>query len=437
MAGVPTGGFPVGINNTAAEEAMPRNDSGGQIALRDAVNVDIAPDGKPKRRAGYTAIMATTLGHSAWSDDYLPWGLFVDGSNLCVMHQDESIDVLRSDLALGLPVSYTRINDAVWWTNGVQNGQITLDLEQLEWAVGHPSGPPAVAATSGGMLPQGTYQVTATLMDSRGRESGAPLAAMVEVASDGAIALTAIPQPPPGGRTRIYMTEGQDGVLRAAVTVPDGTTEYTLLQLPKGRTCDTQFLRPMPAGHLITHGIGRMYVAVGREVFFSPALGYGLFNPASARIGFNGRVQMIAYVGDGTEGAGLYVSDNKRVYWLGAPDPANWTQRIAYSSPALPGPIAWVPGYVVGATSDALVPCWHARNGRLCVGLPGGQVLTPQPRDGLPDAVWDGGDSAALTYIENAGDRRLVSTVRGASSSALAASDEVFVEEHRHYSNPN
>lgn len=172
-------------------------------------------------------------------------------------------------------------------------------------------------------------------------------------------------------------------------------------------------------------------MARGREVFFSPALRYGLVHPSAGRVGFVGRVQMMAFVGDGTDGAGLYVSDTKRVYWLAGADPKNWSQVIAYSTPALPGHIAWVPGHVFGLQTDSLLPCWHSRDGRLCVGTPGGRVVTPQPRDGMPDAVWDDGDYAAVGYIEQQGDRRVVSSVRGASPSALQVTDRLTVVEYR------
>lgn len=425
--------FPAGINNTASEEAMPRDQWGNVVALRDAVNVDITPDGKPQRRQGYTRTVQGSDVHSAWSDDYLPFGLFVDGARLCVMHADESVETLREGLSLGLPVSYTRVNDAVWWSNGQQSGIVTAGLAQMPWSAGEPPGAPMLTAVSGqGTLPRGTYQVTVTFLDAAGRESGAPRAAVVDVPDNGAILVQHIPQPPYGGRVRLYASQGQDGDLRAAVTLDAGIDEYLLRAPAEGRRCDTLLLRTMPPGQLVAHGNGRLFVARGREVFFSPALRYGLVHPSAGRVGFVGRVQMMAFVGDGTDGAGLYVSDTKRVYWLAGADPKNWSQVIAYSTPALPGHIAWVPGSVFGLQTDNLLPCWHSRDGRLCVGTPGGQVVTPQPREGMPDAAWDTGDAAALHYIERPGDRRLLSAVRGASPSNLAVTDTLVVHEYRH-----
>lgn len=427
--------FPLGMNNTGSEEALPTDENGTRIALRDAVNMDIPPDGKPRRRQGYTRLQAGSDMHSAWSDDYLPFGLFVDGSKLCVMHADESVETLREGLSLGLPVSYTRVNDAVWWSNGQQSGIVTAGLAQMPWSAGEPPGAPMLTAMPGqGALPRGTYQVTVTFLDAAGRESGAPRAALVEVPDNGAILVHHIPQPPADGRVRLYASQGQDGDLRAAVTLAAGVDEYLLSAPAEGRRCDTQFLRPMPSGQCLAYGNGRLFVGRGREVFFSPALRYGLVHPAEGRVGFVGRVQMMAFVGDGTDGAGLYVSDAKRVYWLAGADPKNWSQEIAYSAPALPGHIAWVPGSAFDLQTEKLLPCWHSRDGRLCVGTPGGRVVTPQPRDGMPDAAWDTGDAAALLHIERPGDSRVVSSIRNARPGSLAVTDKLVVHEYRHSS---
>ncbi|NUS38246.1 MAG: hypothetical protein HOQ02_04385, partial [Lysobacter sp.] len=338
-------GFPYGVNNLAKEEALPRDPNTGEvIALREAENVDLDSSGKPSRRDGYTLVQAGSRMHSAWSDDYLPFGFEVDGEALYAVQADESRDLLVSGLALGLPLSYARINDAVWWTNSVQSGQVTLELETRGWSAPHPNGEPSVAAAADGALDPGRYQVAVTFLDQWGRESGAERAVVVTLDSVGAIAVTNLPQPPAGCRVRVYLTGANDAVLHAAVTVDAGVTTVLLTQPAQGRRCDTLGLRPMPAGQLVAYGNGRQYVARGNEVLYSPALRYGLYDPKAARVGFVQRVDMLAFVGEGTDGAGLFVSDGKRTYFFGAPDPANWSQRIAYPCGAVPGQIALVPG---------------------------------------------------------------------------------------------
>lgn len=417
-------GFPVGVNNTDGETELARDQNGTLIALREAVNTNLSTLGKPSRRGGYALVAAGAM-HSGWSDDYLSFGLLVDGDALKAVQSDESMDVLVSGLAPGLPLSYCRINDAVWWTNGVQAGQVTLDLEARPWCCPFPNGQPTLTLSDGALDP-GKYQVAVTFLDAWGRESGAARAVPITVPANGAIALSHIPQPPVDGRVRIYMTSGNDGVLRAAVTLASGITDYVLAQPAQGRACDTLLLRPMPPGQLVAYGAGRQFVARGKELLFSPALRYGLIAPGKNRVSFVGRIDMIAFVGDGGDGAGLYVSDGKRTYFLAGADPAQWKQPIAYPYGALPGQLGWTPGDVWGLDTKQSLPVWQARDGRLVVGMPGGQVYLPKPRDITgSDAVFDQGDAAALFYR----DGRVVSAIKGA---AVGMRDQLIVREYRY-----
>jgi hypothetical protein len=418
----------LGVNNTSREHEMPRDEVGNQLALREADNVDFSVEGKPRRRDGYALVGSG--GHSAWSDDYLPFGLQVAGDALTAVFEDDSEESLVPGLAAGLPVSYARINDAVCWTNGVQSGQVTQGLEARPWACPNPPGPPMIEAAGNGALDAGQYQVTLTFLDAWGRESGAPRARPVNVAANGRILLTAIPQPPAGGRVRIYATSADDSILRAAATLDAGVTEFELAQPPQGRRCDTLGLVPLPPGQLVAYGNGRQFVAGGKGVLYSPALRYGMLDPRAARVAFARRVDMLAFVGDGTDGAGLYVSDGKRTYWLAGANPADWSQRIAYSTGAVPGQIALAPGEAWGLDTKQLLPVWQSRNGRLCVGLPGGKVLTPQPRENQVDAVLDQAERAALVYRD--GTNSIVSALRGAGSQTFAMRDSLTVTEYRH-----
>lgn len=416
-------GFPRGINNTAKEESAPAG------TLREAENIDLDAAGKPSRRDGYTLVQAGTQMHSAWSDDYFPFGLEVDAGTLYAVHADESRDALVNGLAPGLPLSYARIHDAVWWCNGVQSGQVTLELETRAWAAPQPPSPPRLAAAEGGLEP-GRYQVILTGVDAWGRESGASSAALITLDSVGGIALAAIPQT--GARTRVYVTEPNGSVFRAAYLLDAGVTDVVVSAPAQGRRCDTFALAPMPPGQLVAYGNGRQFVARGKEVLFSPALRYGLIDPVGGRVGFVKRVDMLAFVGDGTDGAGLFVSDGKRTYFLAGPDPAQWRPVIAYGAGAIPGQLGWAPGKVWGLDSEVPLPVWQARDGRLCVGLPGGSVFCPQSGDGQPDAVFETGERAALLFRETAGDRRVISALRGAAPLAFAVRDQLIVTEYPH-----
>lgn len=421
-------GFPAGVVNTTRERELPRDQDGNLIALREGENIDLSAAGKPRLRGGYE-LAASAAFHSGWSDDHFPFGLLVKDNALQSMDANETFTPLQADMAEGQPVSYARINDAVCWTNGVQCGQVTVDGVARPWACPNPDTAPMLTATTDGALFAGKYQVALTFLDAWGRESGATRAIALDVPDNGAIAVEHLPQPPVGGRVRVYMTGGNDGVLRAAVTLDAGEAEVLLAQLPQGRACDTDFLAPMPPGQLVAYGNGRQYVARGREVLFSPSLRYGLYDPRKGRVGFVKRIQMLAYVGDGTDGAGLYVSDAKKVYFLGGADPAAWVQRIAYGYAAVPGQLAWAPGSAWGLETEQLLPVWQGTDGRLCVGLPGGSVMTP-----AQGAAIDIGNATAVLYRPESGEHRFIAAMRGSGANTFAVRDQLIVHEYPHES---
>jgi hypothetical protein len=419
--------FPKGVDNTSSETKMPRDPNTGKpVAMREGENIDLSSSGVPRRREGYQQIATGTM-HSGWSDDHFPFGLLVMDNVLQSFSPNEGLTPLQPDMAEGQPVSYARINDAVSWTNIVQCGQVTIDGVVRPWACPNPAVAPMLTATVDGALNPGEYQVALTFLDQWGRESGATRAIAITLTTIGGIAVEDLPQPPAGGRIRVYMTGGNNGDLRAAATLAEGETDALLAQLPNGRPCDTSFLVPMPAGQLVAYGNGRQFVARNREVLYSPSLRYGLFDPRGGRVGFTKRVQMMAFVGDGSDGAGLFVSDTKRTYFLAGSDPANWAQRIAYGYAALPGQLGWAPGSIWGLETDQLLPVWQATDGRLCVGMPGGTVMTP-----ASGAAMDIGNQTSILYRPEDGEHRIVAAMRGAGTNHLAVRDKMIVREYRH-----
>lgn len=412
------GPFPSGLNNTAPEQSLPAG------TLRGADNVTLADDGKVSRRDGYSLITSGSGCQGGWSDDYFPFGLYVNAGVLKAVEDDESETSLVSGLAAGLHVSYARLHDTVAWSNEVQSGEVMQDMTVRPWSCPAPSAAPDVSIGAGS-LDAGTYQTAVACLDAWGRESGARPGPMLDVPANGGLTFNNIPPPPSGGRTRIYVSDGHGGALRAAVTVGEGVTTAIVAQRPKGRRCNTLHLQTMPPGQCVAFGNGRQFVASGRYVLYSPSMRYGLHDPRKSRVGFVGRVDLLAFVGDGGAGAGLFVGDAKRTYFLAGGDPAAWAQRIAIADGVMPGSLRWLPGDVWGLDTKNHVPTWITAKGRIAVGLPDGQVMYPQPTEGKPMAVIDRGDRAALGYRETQGQRQLVAAVSGASPQTLAVQDQL------------
>lgn len=417
------GPWPSGINNVAAEDALPRDQSlpPKPIALRDAVNVDLDNAGWPSRREGSTLVYTAVLAHSLWSEPGLPFGLLVDGG---VLHAVDATTLAKQSLGLAvgsLPLSYARINDRVYLSNGVISAMIGLDLQVSPWAPEQP-GRPELSTASGYSLRAGRYQVAVTFTDALGRESGTPSAVVVEVPDfDGAAIIAKLPAPgATTARINIYMTDADDSVLRlqASLVALEGVElEHLIGQPATGRALSTQFLEPMPAGHIVRYQNGRQYVARGREVLWSEPLRYGLWNPKN-RVLFSDSIAVLEPVGDAGD-AGIYVAAGERTYWLDGADPKDFTQRIVHSHGAVRGSALSVPAEVFDPQARGVVSAWLSNNGHFCIGMPGGKLASLKEGE----AVVDGADSAAVMLREDGGIQRLTAALRAPRAQGLAVGD--------------
>lgn len=416
-----------GINNVQKEGATT------PATLREAINVDLDADGKLSRRAGTTPVAAGAAVHSLWSDPHLDFGLFADGEQFKALFSDERVESLGAGLVPGLPLSYERVNDQVFWSNGAQSGMVTIELDVVPWAAPEPAGQPTVgSAIATGGLSAGDYQVAISYRDERGRESGSTLAVEVAVPEGGGIALTNIPQPvnPDGIPTiRVYATAAGGSTLNHVVDLSAGTTSYTIGTGKRGKQLDTQFMVKMPPGHIVRAWNGRLLVARGRNLLWSGALRYGLYNPARNRTGFRDRLSVVAPVGEGDEmGAGVFVAAGHRTYWLGGGAPEAFRQKIAYPYGAVPGTELKVPANVFGLESTTEVSVWLASNGLFVAGLPGG-IIVPFNTD---QAVTDVGEAGASLFREMGGIRQFLTSIQAPTTPGLAVRDTATVKEYRH-----
>ncbi|MBH1711164.1 hypothetical protein I5U96_05255 [Stenotrophomonas maltophilia] len=417
----PGGPWPRGINNVAGEGALPTDDDGIPRALREADNVDLDAAGRPQRRRGHQRFHPGTLTHSLWGHELLHYGLFVEGGQLHALHEDERIEPLGIEVGLD-PVSYALIGDRVFFSNSTASGFLDIDLQGHPWAPEHPAGQPALVQAAGSALAPGQYQVAVTFLDRLGRESGSTLAVAIDVPEGGGAELTDIPLPlaPDTVSAAIYISGPNDQVMRQYAILPAGTRSAPVLSPGEGRALTTQFLRPLPAGHIVRGGHGRQFVACGQEVLWSEALRYGMFRPSANRMRFNAPIDLMEPIGDGSpDGAGLYVASGARTYWYAGADPMDFSQTVARGSGAVPGSAMVVNGDVIGLQSAAPVLIWLARDGYFCIGLPGGQVQVLKKGE----AVIDDADHAALLLRQQDGLSQLVAALRAPQGQSLAVTD--------------
>ncbi|HRP74488.1 MAG TPA: hypothetical protein PKZ27_02770 [Rhodocyclaceae bacterium] len=418
------GPWPRGVNNTAEEGALPENEYGTRpIALREAVNVDLTAQGRPRRRRGYAPAMSGALAHSGWRDSALPFGLYVDGGALKAVFDDLTTQDLGVDVG-NAPVSYARINDRVFFSNNSVSGLITPDLQAWSWAPECPLGQPACAAATGYSLDKGMYQVAVTFTDLLGRESGAALAVQLDVGQDGGIELSNIPQPldPVATPTvNFYATGADDQVLRLYTSAPSMTAHGVIADRADGRPLLTQHLQPLPPGGIVRGGHGRQWVARFDQLYWSAPLRYGLFNPARDRMRFDAPIDMLEPIGDGAGGAGVFAAAGDKTYWYSGADPHGFSQVIVAHQGVVPGSSLVLPGDAVGMDTAAPVATWLGKDGVHYVGTPGGSVAAL-----TSGVVVDSADRAAVFYREQGGVAQLVAALRGPRPQSMAVTDRAY-----------
>jgi len=415
-------GFPGGVNNRIRETEAgsgPGGEPGG--FLREAVNVDISTEGKPRRRRGYS-LAVPGYAHSLWRHPALPFSLVVIDARLVALEGPDLVQTDLGDMHVDAPVSFTYLNGTVYFSNGIVTGRITFDKRRLPWGLQLPQRP-VLAATSGYGLHEGCYQVTATYVDVDGVEHGAPEPVAINLGADAGLEVTINgPFPSRVDYAQIYVTQAGGETLHASarLTTP-GTVLITAATVASGRPLETLFrMGPLP-GQIVREFSGRIYVASGNVVFFTDPLRYEVVSPASAVFTFPADVTLLEPSHDG-----IYVGYGSAVDWLAGTDPYDMQRRLVASHEVCPGTPTAIPGRFLGARLD-YVPVWWAQHYGYVGGFPGGEcrLLTA---DRLAAQKFGAG---AIIPREQAGATQLISALRQPGQGAAVATDSIVAEVRR------
>lgn len=351
-------------------DVTPERFGPSDLAVGD--NVDLDKSGRLSRRDGYTLKLAGAV-RSLWADEQQDWCLFVMSGTLWRLNRDYSTVPLRALAATNARMTYARVNDRIYFMNGVDSGVI----ECLSGAVrswGLPV-PPLPALTRGvGLMPAGTYQYVMTWVRRDGQESGAPLAGSITV-PDGSMLTGRLPTPtdPDVVAANFYLSTPNGDVLYFAQTTSGNTFQYgndtTELSLPLA----TQFLQAPPAGQAVAYYRGVMYVAVGDTIYPSTGYGYELFD-LREYIPLDGRVTLLAPFVDKEmyetgKNSGIFVGTDRSCGALvgSGPKEFQYVPKTPYG--AIEGALDFVDGSLFGDDSAGArqLPMWLTTQG-LCVG---------------------------------------------------------------------
>jgi hypothetical protein len=150
------------------------------------------------------------------------------------------------------------------------------------------------------------------------------------------------------------------------------------------------FKSRMKAGQLIEWFNGRLYVARGGVLWYSGPMYPGVTDERRNFKNLGGYITMLRAVLDG-----LYVSNEKKTFFLPGSDPGEMSLQEVSDEPAIFGTDVKVDGSAVGRNvQPGPVVLWLSESG-ISVGLPGGKVFSPNGHY-APPVLYPGAATAAL-----------------------------------------
>jgi hypothetical protein len=352
MKTTPIGPFPKGIDNMSHDYAL------AEGCCLDACNVVVYPDGTYMSRTGRTPVVAVDRGHSLWSKEGRTFYGSADKLSEITALLPFSSTLLASGLS-GNPISYAKLGDSVWWSNGSQCGVVGVSKTNMLWAL--PSPGVFVLSTTTGTMPSGAYRVALTYSDIDGKESAASEVRSVTLGTQGGIHIV-LPAAASGAvTTNVYCTAENGSVLYLSTSVASASSSATLSSPVVGRELGARtFLAPQPAGYPIAEFNGRLLSATGKWLVYSDTYNFGLYNPLRDAIQFPDPITTLAPCING-----VFVGTEKKTYWLQGRDiaqselferfPTGTIRGTEFSIPRSPD-VGWVGirGICIGAQDGSV-----------------------------------------------------------------------------------
>lgn len=392
--------FSRGANNRVPADRIPEG------FVRDAINFDPLQQGGVAMRAGYNKVYEGTDVRGVVALDHRL--LLADGTDLIEFDtQTNSTRVLRTIAGSGAFAGAVLNRELFFCT---ANECLRYDGQSVRtWGVPTPLVPPAVVA-AGGALRAGAYHYSVTFVDAAGDEGGSSTTGAFVASADGSRVTIELPEPPAGGRVRLYMSPGDTltQYLQVERTTGD-SVDITVLE-DDILTLGTQFAKgPTPATHVaVVNGV--LLLAVDNVVWMTHPLRPHLLYYNRGFFQFPAPVTLLL-----ASGGGMYVGAD-RTYWVAGAEGPEPTTLIVDDQPP-------VPGTGVAQGSDGVM--WMSQYGPV-VGAPGGEVQFLTRPHYVPTMTSHG----ASGIIEHNGNLLAVTTLRGIpqESNPLAAGDYVEAE---------
>lgn len=384
----------LGINNRREPTRLAAGGEGATF-LYAADNVDIDAQGFVKRRAGATRVLEEAT-HSAWDHDGEYGFAVIDG--VLTRLDPAGAGLLKTPVRPGMPratVSYSMGADgAVYWTNGAEIRRVIGSEDRAITTPRLDSAP--VLSFTAGALRAGRYLYAFTVQGAEG-ESAATVMQQIDVPEGGGLELADAVLD--GMAVNLYLSGPNGEVLGLTQTATDGRFSV-LAPAEAGRRCPTIETASMPPGSIVRHFNGRMLVAAGSLLYFSPPYRYGLYEPASGYIPLPAEITVMEPCDNG-----VYICADK-TYWLPDFNGSKLQELLPYG--ALAGTSVRSPA--------GKVAYWQSQRGLVMADLVGGVKNLQEAAVALGPAV-----SGASLFRSQDGMQHIVSTRVGAETSVAVS----------------
>jgi hypothetical protein len=385
-----------GMNNRWPDFA---NRQGNDHFLRTAANVDLTQVGTVRRRKGTTVSIAATDGHS----------LFTDGQDAFFVDYDvlKRVDTLAltaatilSGLTPQLRMSYAPLGGREFVaSNGVVLKHLSLSGVR-DFTLPLPATTPILSVAATGTLDAGRYQVAVAYVESDGRESGTTRPVVIDVPANGRLTISGLDSSGTYGEMVIFMSPVNGDQLFYVATAT--SSSHVISVMPSlGRRPAALLLAPMPPGNFVAVNNGRLFVASGNVLYFSPPYQYAHYNPLRDYIPFQEDITMVLPCGDG-----VYVSADQTYFLAGDPSTAKLDVALPYK--AIAGAAGEIP--------EAEEVWWMSERGVVRANA-SGQAKNLQEKN----VAVNPGRSGAVLYREQDGVKQMIASVFGPQTSVAAA----------------
>lgn len=400
--------FGGGVANRMAETKVPKG------FVRAAKDVDISADDVVSRREGFTRLIALAGAHSVWSDPQLSFSLVAAVDTLYRMEPSGALTALVTNLT-GADVHYCMTPIGVYQSDGQVCGGVDVLGAAHPWGVEAP----ALVSLSGtgGLLAPGKYAATATYVDARGQEGGAPPSQYITLTAPGSISVAVgAAQDNTIAEARVYITTPNGDELQYAGSCTPGGA-LVVGTTPRGRPLRTKDLVPLPPLRYPALSKGRLFGAIDRFLVWSEPQYYGLYNPTKNFASLRGQTITMVALSD-EPGFCAYVGTDRYAYKFAGDSLETATLTPISHCGVMLGSMARVaPDAVNIQGTQTWVPAWVDARGVPWAGV-GGGVVQLHDKFAYPQF-----DHVAAIFDQRDGQSRYIVSGRGGAPSTLAFQD--------------